>query len=167
MSKRCSKVRSTPLDGTVQTIVYGTISNVLQITVPPLIKYLSTGTPLYTVNLKSCCTHFLYYPAQQGWLNFTALFRPLCRVSLSLPGSCEPKCRDPTKYLSTGTHTSIYWCTGTHEDSMYGTKLETIRNIHSDGRMAILDVEPQVLFINYILKVQRSFSTNSNIQLYV
>ncbi len=34
--------------------------------------------------------------------------------------------------------------TGTHEDSMYGTKLETIRNIHSEGRMAILDVEPQV-----------------------
>ena len=28
---------------------------------------------------------------------------------------------------------------------MYGTKLETIRNIHSEGRMAILDVEPQVL----------------------
>ena len=28
---------------------------------------------------------------------------------------------------------------------MYGTKLETIRNIHSDGRMAILDVEPQVI----------------------
>jgi hypothetical protein len=34
--------------------------------------------------------------------------------------------------------------TGTHEDSMYGTKLETIRNIHAEGRMAILDVEPQV-----------------------
>jgi calcium/calmodulin-dependent serine protein kinase len=33
---------------------------------------------------------------------------------------------------------------GTHEDSMYGTKLETIRNIHAEGRMAILDVEPQV-----------------------
>jgi len=36
---------------------------------------------------------------------------------------------------------------GTHEDSMYGTKLETIRNIHSEGRMAILDVEPQALKI--------------------
>ncbi|CAL1530302.1 unnamed protein product, partial [Lymnaea stagnalis] len=33
---------------------------------------------------------------------------------------------------------------GTHEDAMYGTKLETIRNIHSRGLMAILDVEPQV-----------------------
>ena len=33
---------------------------------------------------------------------------------------------------------------GTHEDAMYGTKLETIRQIHSMGLMAILDVEPQV-----------------------
>ncbi|XP_037778411.1 peripheral plasma membrane protein CASK-like isoform X5 [Penaeus monodon] len=36
---------------------------------------------------------------------------------------------------------------GTHEDAMYGTKLETIRKIHSEGRMAILDVEPQALKI--------------------
>ncbi|KAH9512362.1 hypothetical protein Btru_039322 [Bulinus truncatus] len=34
---------------------------------------------------------------------------------------------------------------GTHEDAMYGTKLETIRGIHSRGLMAILDVEPQAL----------------------
>ncbi|CAF1255494.1 unnamed protein product, partial [Didymodactylos carnosus] len=34
---------------------------------------------------------------------------------------------------------------GTHEDAMYGTKLETIRNIHRQGLMAILDVEPQAL----------------------
>lgn len=34
---------------------------------------------------------------------------------------------------------------GTHEDAMYGTKLETIRKIHQDGKMAILDVEPQAL----------------------
>ncbi|XP_059169906.1 peripheral plasma membrane protein CASK-like isoform X2 [Physella acuta] len=34
---------------------------------------------------------------------------------------------------------------GTHEDAMYGTKLETIRNIHSRGLMAILDVEPQAI----------------------
>lgn len=33
---------------------------------------------------------------------------------------------------------------GTHEECMYGTKLETIRNIHRTGKMAILDVEPQV-----------------------
>jgi len=33
---------------------------------------------------------------------------------------------------------------GTHEDAMYGTKLDTIRQIHAAGLMAILDVEPQV-----------------------
>ena len=33
---------------------------------------------------------------------------------------------------------------GTHEEAMYGTKLETIRHIHDQGLMAILDVEPQV-----------------------
>ena len=36
---------------------------------------------------------------------------------------------------------------GTHEEAMYGTKLETIRQIHSEGKMAILDVEPQALKI--------------------
>ena len=34
---------------------------------------------------------------------------------------------------------------GTHEEAMYGTKLETIRRIHLEGKMAILDVEPQAL----------------------
>uniref|UniRef100_A0A914VSS9 Peripheral plasma membrane protein CASK n=1 Tax=Plectus sambesii TaxID=2011161 RepID=A0A914VSS9_9BILA len=34
---------------------------------------------------------------------------------------------------------------GTHEEHMYGTKLETIRNIHRLGKIAILDVEPQAL----------------------
>ena len=33
---------------------------------------------------------------------------------------------------------------GTHEEAMYGTKLETIRQIHSQDLMAILDIEPQV-----------------------
>jgi len=33
---------------------------------------------------------------------------------------------------------------GTHADDMYGTKIDTIRAIHSQGLMAILDVEPQV-----------------------
>ena len=36
---------------------------------------------------------------------------------------------------------------GTHDDSMYGTKLDTIRRIHAEGKMAILDVEPQALKI--------------------
>ena len=34
---------------------------------------------------------------------------------------------------------------GTHENAMYGTKLETIRNINKQGLIAILDVEPQAL----------------------
>ncbi|ELU04354.1 hypothetical protein CAPTEDRAFT_152517 [Capitella teleta] len=34
---------------------------------------------------------------------------------------------------------------GTHDEAMYGTKLETIRQIHDQGLMAILDVEPQAL----------------------
>lgn len=34
---------------------------------------------------------------------------------------------------------------GTHEDAMYGTKLDTIRQIHHAGKIAILDVEPQAL----------------------
>ena len=43
----------------------------------------------------------------------------------------------------------LYFCvySGTHEEAMYGTKLETIRQIHSEGKMAILDVEPQALKI--------------------
>ncbi|CDW54750.1 peripheral plasma membrane protein CASK [Trichuris trichiura] len=36
---------------------------------------------------------------------------------------------------------------GTHEDYMYGTKLDTIRAIHRAGKIAILDVEPQALKI--------------------
>ncbi|XP_067314763.1 calcium/calmodulin-dependent serine protein kinase b isoform X10 [Pseudorasbora parva] len=34
---------------------------------------------------------------------------------------------------------------GSHEDAMYGTRLETIRKIHEQGMVAILDVEPQAL----------------------
>ncbi|XP_073668136.1 peripheral plasma membrane protein CASK isoform X2 [Paramisgurnus dabryanus] len=34
---------------------------------------------------------------------------------------------------------------GSHEDAMYGTRLETIRKIHDQGLVAILDVEPQAL----------------------
>ena len=33
---------------------------------------------------------------------------------------------------------------GSHEGFMYGTKLDTIRAIHDQGLIAILDVEPQV-----------------------
>lgn len=34
---------------------------------------------------------------------------------------------------------------GTHEQAMYGTKLDTIRQIHAAGLIAILDVEPRAL----------------------
>ncbi|XP_061735698.1 peripheral plasma membrane protein CASK isoform X19 [Nerophis ophidion] len=34
---------------------------------------------------------------------------------------------------------------GSHEDAMYGTRLETIRKIHQQGLVSILDVEPQAL----------------------
>ncbi|XP_023212816.1 peripheral plasma membrane protein CASK-like, partial [Centruroides sculpturatus] len=36
---------------------------------------------------------------------------------------------------------------GTHEDAMYGTKLESIKQIHANGQMAVLDVEPRALKI--------------------
>uniref|UniRef100_A0AAV2L759 Uncharacterized protein n=1 Tax=Knipowitschia caucasica TaxID=637954 RepID=A0AAV2L759_KNICA len=36
---------------------------------------------------------------------------------------------------------------GSHEDAMYGTRLETIRQIHGQNMIAILDVEPQALKI--------------------
>lgn len=42
---------------------------------------------------------------------------------------------------------------GSHEDAMYGTKLETIRKIHEQGLIAILDVEPQVLFRNISMEL--------------
>ena len=38
---------------------------------------------------------------------------------------------------------------GTHEEAMYGTKLDTIRHIHGQGLMAILDIEPQVACHRY------------------
>lgn len=41
----------------------------------------------------------------------------------------------------------MFTSAGTHEDAMYGTKLETIRKIHQERKMAILDVEPQALKI--------------------
>ena len=33
---------------------------------------------------------------------------------------------------------------GSHEGAMYGTKLDTVRQIISQGKMPLLDVEPQV-----------------------
>ena len=33
---------------------------------------------------------------------------------------------------------------GSHEGAMYGTKLDTVRNIITQGKIPLLDVEPQV-----------------------
>ena len=44
---------------------------------------------------------------------------------------------------------------------MYGTKLETIRNIHSEGRMAILDVEPQVNISIYFPRISYRINTQA------
>ena len=44
-------------------------------------------------SFKSYCIHILFCPAQLIWLDFPALFRPLCQVPLSLPGFYEPKWR--------------------------------------------------------------------------
>ena len=35
---------------------------------------------------------------------------------------------------------------GTHETACYGTRIDTIKKIHEEGLIAILDVEPQVIF---------------------
>ncbi|XP_022088001.1 peripheral plasma membrane protein CASK-like isoform X1 [Acanthaster planci] len=47
--------------------------------------------------------------------------------------------------MMTDIATNKYLEYGTHEDAMYGTKLDTIRKIHTQGLIAILDVEPQAL----------------------
>lgn len=58
---------------------------------------------------------------------------------------------------------------GTHEDAMYGTKLDTIRQIHNEGKMAILDVEPQALkilrtseFTPYVVFIAAPLVSNVN-----
>jgi len=33
---------------------------------------------------------------------------------------------------------------GSYDGALYGTKLDTIRQIHADGLVAVIDVEPQV-----------------------
>lgn len=45
------------------------------------------------------------------------------------------------------SHKLLHIYVGTHENAMYGTKLDTIRQIHAERKMAILDVEPQALKI--------------------
>jgi len=33
---------------------------------------------------------------------------------------------------------------GSYDGALYGTKLDTVRQIHNDGLIAVIDVEPQV-----------------------
>lgn len=55
---------------------------------------------------------------------------------------------------------------GTHEEAMYGTKLETIRQIHSKGLIAILDVEPQVLSYAVHMELYCSTKTQKFVNIY-
>lgn len=43
-----------------------------------------------------------------------------------------------------GIHANEFLEYGTHAGYLYGTKLETVRQIHKQGLIAILDVEAQV-----------------------
>lgn len=67
------------------------------------------------------------------------------------------------EYLEYGTHEEsklwrkyLFYCKD-HKliswklfTGMYGTKLDTIRNIHKSGKVAILDVEPQALKVRLV-----------------
>lgn len=55
---------------------------------------------------------------------------------------------------------------GTHEEAMYGTKLETIRQIHSKGLIAILDVEPQVLSYSVHMLLYCNTKTQKFVDIY-
>jgi len=45
---------------------------------------------------------------------------------------------------------------GTHEGAMYGTRMDTIRELHAQGLMAVLDVEPQVLLPFFLFSLSLS-----------
>ena len=44
--------------------------------------------------------------------------------------------------MDTASHQFLEY--GTHENAMYGTKLDTIRDVINNGYIAVLDVEPPV-----------------------
>jgi calcium/calmodulin-dependent serine protein kinase len=50
-----------------------------------------------------------------------------------------------TDAMMTGIQDNEYLEYAKQEEWMYGTKLETIRAIHRTGKMAILDIEPEVV----------------------
>ena len=41
---------------------------------------------------------------------------------------------------------------GSHEGAVYGTKVDTVRKIHQNNMMAVLDVEPQVCLLFNMMK---------------
>ena len=52
---------------------------------------------------------------------------------------------------------------GSHDNAMYGTKLDTVRHIISQGKIPLLDVEPQVkltLWSNYLLLTNILFTSH-------
>ena len=54
-------------------------------------------------------------------------------------------CFSPQDEMMSDIAANEYLEYGTHDEAMYGTKLDTIRRIQAEGKMAILDVEPQAL----------------------
>ncbi|CAI5455732.1 unnamed protein product [Caenorhabditis angaria] len=85
----------------------------------------------------------------------TLIHRHPNRFAYPIPHTTRPPRKDEvdgkhyyfvsSDQMMTDIQNNEYLEYGTHEDSMYGTKLETIRNIHKSGKIAILDVEPQAL----------------------
>ncbi|CAD6189250.1 unnamed protein product [Caenorhabditis auriculariae] len=85
----------------------------------------------------------------------TLIHRHPTRFAYPIPHTTRPPRKDEidgkhyhfvsNDQMMTDIQNNEYLEYGTHEDSMYGTKLETIRNIHKSGKIAILDVEPQAL----------------------
>ncbi|KAI3420854.1 hypothetical protein GPALN_014473 [Globodera pallida] len=77
------------------------------------------------------------------------------RFAYPIPHTTRPPRRDeidgkhyyfvPNDAMLADIQANEYLEYGTHEECLYGTKLETIRAIHRTGKMAILDVEPQAL----------------------
>ncbi|GMT04814.1 hypothetical protein PENTCL1PPCAC_26988 [Pristionchus entomophagus] len=85
----------------------------------------------------------------------TLIHRHPSRFAYPIPHTTRPARKDEVDgkhyffvsndHMLTDIQNNEYLEYGTHEESMYGTKLETIRNIHRSGKIAILDVEPQAL----------------------
>lgn len=42
---------------------------------------------------------------------------------------------------------------GTHENALYGTKLDTIRDVINSGYVAVLDVEPPVIIFIPLMQI--------------